>query len=135
MRKIITFLSSTLLIFVASFSFTTVAKSAEFFTIGTGGPTGVYFKTGNAICKMLGATIFQIISISRSDNHILQLHFFNCAGKLNRFILIKWLRFSMGHVTKRTTSSANISHNHKCGGTITKAFAKIWTRSFFANRR
>ena len=53
MRKIITFLSSTLLIFVASFSFTTVAKSAEFFTIGTGGPTGVYFQTGNAICKML----------------------------------------------------------------------------------
>ncbi len=53
MRKILTFLSSTLLIFVASLSFTTVAKSAEFFTIGTGGPTGVYFQTGNAICKML----------------------------------------------------------------------------------
>ena len=30
-----------------------IAKSAEFFTIGTGGPTGVYFQTGNAICKML----------------------------------------------------------------------------------
>ena len=53
MRKILTFLSSALLIFVASLSFTTVAKSAEFFTIGTGGPTGVYFQTGNAICKML----------------------------------------------------------------------------------
>ena len=53
MRKILTFLSSTLLIFAASLSFTTVAKSAEFFTIGTGGPTGVYFQTGNSICKML----------------------------------------------------------------------------------
>ena len=53
MRKIITSLSSALLIFVASLSFTTVSKSAEFFTIGTGGPTGVYFQTGNAICKML----------------------------------------------------------------------------------
>ena len=53
MKKILTFLSSALLIFVASLSFTTVAKSAEFFTIGTGGPTGVYFQTGNAICKML----------------------------------------------------------------------------------
>ena len=41
-----------LLFFAATFS-TTVAKSAEFFTIGTGGPTGVYFQTGNAICKML----------------------------------------------------------------------------------
>ena len=53
MKKVITSLSSALLIFVASLSFTGVAKSAEFFTIGTGGPTGVSFLTGNAICKML----------------------------------------------------------------------------------
>ena len=53
MKKIITSLSSALLILFASLSLTTVAKSAEFFTIGTGGPTGVYFQTGNAICKML----------------------------------------------------------------------------------
>ena len=53
MKKILTSISSALLIFVASLSFTNVAKSAEFFTIGTGGPTGVYFQTGNAICKML----------------------------------------------------------------------------------
>ena len=53
MKKIMISLSSALLIFVASLSFTNVAKSAEFFTIGTGGPTGVYFQTGNAICKML----------------------------------------------------------------------------------
>jgi len=53
MKKIITSLSSALLILVASLSLTGVAKSAEFFTIGTGGPTGVYFQTGNAICKML----------------------------------------------------------------------------------
>ena len=53
MRKIIMSLSSALLIFFASLSFMGIAKSAEFFTIGTGGPTGVYFQTGNAICKML----------------------------------------------------------------------------------
>ena len=53
MKKLISSLTSSLLIFVASFSITSVAKSAEFFTIGTGGPTGVYFQTGNAICKMM----------------------------------------------------------------------------------
>ena len=53
MKKILSTLSSTLVLFAALFSFNTVAKSAEFFTIGTGGPTGVYFQTGNAICKML----------------------------------------------------------------------------------
>ena len=50
MKKMISSIVSSLLIFVASLSFTSVAKSAEFFTIGTGGPTGVYFQTGNAIC-------------------------------------------------------------------------------------
>ena len=53
MKKIISTISSSLIFFAAIFSISTVAKSAEFFTIGTGGPTGVYFQTGNAICKML----------------------------------------------------------------------------------
>jgi len=43
MKKIIASLSTALVLFAATLSFTTVAKSAEFFTIGTGGPTGVYF--------------------------------------------------------------------------------------------
>jgi len=49
MKKIISIVSA----FLVMMSFTSIAKSAEFFTIGTGGPTGVYFQTGNAICKML----------------------------------------------------------------------------------
>ena len=53
MKKIITNISAIFLLVVSTLSFTTIAKSAEFFTIGTGGPTGVYFQTGNAICKML----------------------------------------------------------------------------------
>ena len=53
MQKKITSLSGALLIFIASLSFTSLAKSAEYFSIGTGGPTGVYFQVGNAICKMV----------------------------------------------------------------------------------
>merc|ERR1712224_615687 len=53
MRKMITTFSAVLALVVSTFSISTIAKSAEFFTIGTGGPTGVYFQTGNAICKML----------------------------------------------------------------------------------
>ena len=41
MKKILTLLSSALVIFVATLSFSTVAKSAEFFTIGAEGPAGV----------------------------------------------------------------------------------------------
>ena len=50
MKKMITTFSAVLALVVSTFTFSTVAKSAEFFTIGTGGPTGVYFQTGNAIC-------------------------------------------------------------------------------------
>ena len=53
MKKIISVISAVLVTFALSSPITSIAKSAEFFTIGTGGPTGVYFQTGNAICKML----------------------------------------------------------------------------------
>ena len=53
MKKIISMISAILVTFALSSPITSIAKSAEFFTIGTGGPTGVYFQTGNAICKML----------------------------------------------------------------------------------
>ena len=53
MKKMMSMISAVLVMFAFSSSVTSIAKSAEFFTIGTGGPTGVYFQTGNAICKML----------------------------------------------------------------------------------
>ena len=53
MRKFISAIAGALMMFALSAPLATIAKSAEFFTIGTGGPTGVYFQTGNAICKML----------------------------------------------------------------------------------
>ena len=53
MKKIISTISAALVLFAVSSPITTIAKSAEFFSIGTGGPTGVYFQVGNAICKMV----------------------------------------------------------------------------------
>ena len=53
MKKIISTISGALFLFAISLPITSIAKSAEFFSIGTGGPTGVYFQVGNAICKMV----------------------------------------------------------------------------------
>jgi len=53
MKKFISAISGALMMFALSTPLTTVAKSAEFFSIGTGGPTGVYFQVGNAVCKMV----------------------------------------------------------------------------------
>ena len=42
MKKIISMISAVLVMIAFSSPFTSIAKSAEFFTIGTGGPTGVF---------------------------------------------------------------------------------------------
>ena len=53
MKKLISTISAALVLFAISSPITSIAKSAEFFSIGTGGPTGVYFQVGNAVCKMV----------------------------------------------------------------------------------
>ena len=53
MKKIISTISAALVMIAVSSPITSIAKSAEFFSIGTGGPTGVYFQVGNAVCKMV----------------------------------------------------------------------------------
>ena len=50
MKKIISTISGALFLLAVSLPITSIAKSAEFFSIGTGGATGVYFQVGNAIC-------------------------------------------------------------------------------------
>ena len=53
MKKIISTISVTTMLFMSTIMMASIAKATEFFTIGTGGPTGVYFQTGNAICQMV----------------------------------------------------------------------------------
>ena len=52
MKKILSLFAS--LAVVVTFSVPTVSVSAaEFISIGTGGPTGVYFVVGNSVCRMV----------------------------------------------------------------------------------
>ncbi len=52
MKKIISFLASAVVAITFSLP-TTVVSAAEFISIGTGGPTGVYFVVGNSVCRMV----------------------------------------------------------------------------------
>ena len=60
MKRIISTISAIAMLFALSLPMMSVAKAAEFFTIGTGGPTGFYlmpeflnnkFKTSSEMCK------------------------------------------------------------------------------------
>ena len=53
MKKLFASFLSALAILTFSLPFSSSVKSAEFFTIGTGGATGVYFQVGNAILNMV----------------------------------------------------------------------------------
>ena len=55
MRKLMksTALAAVLGASVAVFSGPASAQETQFITIGTGGPTGVYFVVGNSICRMV----------------------------------------------------------------------------------
>ena len=76
MKKIISTISAALVLFAVSSPITTIAKSAEFFSIGTGGPTGVYFQVGNAVCKMVAKFNPQIMEEKRVQTKltVVQLH-------------------------------------------------------------
>ena len=71
MKKIISTISAALVLFAVSSPITTIAKSAEFFSIGTGGPTGVYFQVGNAICKMVAKKYNQQNTVEKRNRQSL----------------------------------------------------------------
>ena len=48
MRKIISMISAILVTFALSSPITSIVQSADFFTIGTSGHSGVYLQKGNA---------------------------------------------------------------------------------------
>ena len=53
MKKLIFSLLSSLLLLFGATSFVQKATAADFISIGTGGPTGVYFVVGNSVCRMV----------------------------------------------------------------------------------
>ncbi|SVB36178.1 uncharacterized protein METZ01_LOCUS189032, partial [marine metagenome] len=52
MKKFILSMIASFAIFF-SFILPTTVNAAEFISIGTGGPTGVYFVVGNSVCRMV----------------------------------------------------------------------------------
>jgi hypothetical protein len=40
----------------------------------------------------------------------------------------------MAYIAKRAAAGADLTHNHKCGCTVAKAFMQIWTGGFFTDR-
>ena len=53
MKKIIVSFMAVTAIFFSFIIPASIVSAAEFISIGTGGPTGVYFVVGNSVCRMV----------------------------------------------------------------------------------
>ena len=89
----------------------------------------------DAIGKMLGATITQIVTVHRSDHHIAKSHIGNRFGQLTRLFRCQCVGATMGHITKWATTGTDIAHDHESRCAMTKTFTQIGATGLFTDRR
>ena len=88
----------------------------------------------NAFTKMCGAAITQIVTVDRSYNHILESHGFDGASKVGGLLCIERVWPTVCHVAERTTTCADVAHDHKSRGALAEALGNIRTACFLADR-
>ena len=87
----------------------------------------------NAVGKMLGATITQIITVDRGDHHILQAHISNRGRQVDWLFGIQRIRTAVANVTERAATCTDVAHDHKGCGTAAETLSQIRTTGFLAN--
>ncbi len=56
--------------------------------------------TGQATHIMFSTALTQVITVNRGNYHVTQFHIVNGARQAFRFVIIRWIRPAMGHITK-----------------------------------
>ena len=87
----------------------------------------------NAVGKVLGTTVTQVIAVYRGDHHVLQAQISDGNRQAFRLIGVQWLRSAVAHVTERATTGADVTHDHEGRGTAREAFAQVRAGGFFAH--
>ena len=94
-----------------------------------------FFPNGsNAIRKVLGTAIAQVITVNGGDNHITQRHIGNGLRQFHWFIGIRSYRATVGNVTERTTAGTNSAEDHKRCCAVVEAFRQVRAGGFLADR-
>ncbi|MNE07737.1 hypothetical protein D3C80_1003670 [compost metagenome] len=88
----------------------------------------------DTICKVLRATITEIVTVNGGNHHVAKRHVSNGLSQLKRFVGVGCDWTTMSHITERAATGANGPQNHKGGGTVVETFRKVRARGFFTDR-
>ena len=84
--------------------------------------------------KVFCTAVLDIVSINRSDNHMVQSQRFNRMRDATRLERVKIFgRLARCNVAKGASARADLAHDHHGRVTLAPAFADVWTARFFAN--
>src|SRR5471032_2075924 len=87
----------------------------------------------DAIGKVLGTAVTQVIAVHRSDHHVLEFQVGNGDGQAFRFVDVQWLRTTVADVAERAATGADVAHDHEGHGAAGEALAQVRAGHFFAD--
>ncbi|MNS29386.1 hypothetical protein D3C72_613840 [compost metagenome] len=86
-----------------------------------------------AIDKVLGAAVAQIVAIHRGDHHVLQAQLGDGHGQVHRLVDVQRPGPAMADIAERTAPGADVAHDHEGRGATGKTLAEVRARGFFAD--
>ena len=88
---------------------------------------------GDAVGKVLGAAVAQVVAVDRSDDDVAQVHGAHGIGEILRLFGIERVGAAVADGAEGAAAGAHVAHNHKGGGAAAEAFADVGAGGFFAD--
>ncbi|ENN87038.1 hypothetical protein RHSP_12697 [Rhizobium freirei PRF 81] len=86
------------------------------------------------LLKVLGATVFQIITVDRGDDDVAEAHLLDGLGDIFRLRHIERVRLARRDVAEGASTRTDLAHDHEGGVLLVPALADVRAASLFANR-
>ena len=87
----------------------------------------------DAVGKVLGTTVTQVVAVYRSDHHVLQAQVSDGDRQVFRLVQVQRLRPAVAYVAERATTGADVTHDHEGGGAAREALTQVRAGSFLAH--
>ena len=88
----------------------------------------------DAVNKVLGAPIAQVVAVDRGDHHIGQAERGDGASEVRGLLRIERIGPAMADIAERAAPGAFVAHDHERRGAFSKAFTDIWATGLFTDR-
>ncbi|MNQ83831.1 hypothetical protein D3C85_989330 [compost metagenome] len=87
----------------------------------------------DAVGKVLGTAVTQVVAVHRSDHHVLQAQVGDGNGQAFRLVDVQRLRTAVADVAERAATGADVTHDHEGRGAAGEALAQVRAGRLFAH--